>query len=110
MGDRSSARPLYSERADDPALSEALDAFALALADRIDQLQEAERAGGLGDVAKLAGSLADEATELGHQRLSRGARNVERAAARADSRETYAALVELTDLARRVRLGHRGAF
>ena len=75
MGDRSSARPLYSERADDPALSEALDAFALALADRIDQLQE-----------------------------------VERAAARADSRESYAALVELTDLARRVRLGHRGAF
>lgn len=102
-------RPLYSSLAEDPAHHEAIERFVLALAERIDDLQEAEVQGDFPRVAALAESLLLESTKVGYDTLSRCAAGVRAPALERDPETTRKALIELTEIAHRVRLGHRGA-
>jgi len=83
MGDTAGTRPLFSSFADDPALGPAIQEFVLGLAGHASK-------SGFEPVASCASGI--ETTSLAQQ-----------------LEPTYRALVELTDLARCVRLGHRGA-
>ncbi len=109
MGDRKPARPIYSSRADDPAFIDTIDAFVIGLAERIDHLQDADRQGDLKQLADLAVALSTDSAAAGFEPLARAARGVEAICAEEDEEATHRALVELTGVAQRIRLGHPGA-
>jgi hypothetical protein len=109
MADRERIRPIYSSRADDPALAEAIDAFVIGLAERIDHLQDAETEADLPRLAAFARDLAADAEALGFGALGRVAQVVEAAAREEKSDEAHASLLKLTEIAYRIRMGHRGA-
>ena len=107
MDDAASApiRPLLF---DDESLAR-LDVFVVALGECIDAIQDAEHSGQLEEAAKRAAELARDAARLGLPPLARAAERVVatcRAPASIAARE---AIIELTDVVRRVRLGHRGS-
>jgi hypothetical protein len=101
--------PIFSSRADDPALGEAIDAFVIGLAERIDHLQDAETEADLARLAAFTLVLAADAETLGYEALARVAQALEAAAREEKADEAHANLVKLTEIAYRIRLGHRGA-
>jgi len=109
MGNREPIKPIYSSRADDPAFVEAIDAFVIGLAERIDHLQATERETDLAHLADSARDLAADAEELGYEAMTSVAQAVETAAREEKSDEALANLVKLTEIAYRIRMGHRGA-
>jgi hypothetical protein len=109
MGERPERTPIYSTRADDPELAEALESFVVGLMERIDRLQDAYAQDDLKDLAAQAGALVVEAGSLGYASLAIDAAAVEAAGRAAEPEAARHALVTLTDVAQCVRLGHRGA-
>jgi hypothetical protein len=107
MDDR--PRPIHSAFGDDPSLADAIDAFVVGLAERIDDLQDCEAQGTLARLAERAAELAAEATRVGYGPLAEWAEAVRRASAEHKPQDARKALLELTEVAYRVRLGHRGA-
>ena len=110
MREQDPAGPIYSSRSEEPDLVTALDAFVLVLAERIDALQDHEMAGELDPVASLAQELATEAERLGYPGLGACSLRLAEEAQRQEREAAHKLLVDLTGLAQRVRLGHRGAF
>ena len=102
--------PIFSSREDDPELREALDAFIVALAERVDSLQDAESGEDWDALAPQINTRAEEALDLGFAPLAAVAREVHRACVEHKAEAVQAGLVELTEISRRIRLGHRGAF
>ncbi len=103
-------RPLYSTRAEDPKAEEAIDAFVVGLAERIDALQDAECAGRLDRMAAPAAALKADADANGFDSLARRAAAVEASCREGDVPGARKHLIDLTAIAKRVRMGHRGAF
>ena len=98
-------RPLL---ADDESLAR-LDAFVVSLGEHIDAIQDAEHAGELESCAKRAADIAREAAALGLPPLARAAEGVVSSCGRHAPPGVREAIVALTDVVRRVRLGHRGS-
>jgi hypothetical protein len=109
MSESGRPRPIYSSFADDPAYTHRIDAFVLRVAERIDNLQDADIRGDLEALARLASDLGRDARAVGYEALARGAAVVEAACLADEAKEAHAGIVELTAIARLVRLGHRGA-
>ncbi len=107
--DPTSGGPIHSRFDDDPAHSDAIDAFVVALAERIDELQDTEAHGDWAALAQRADALAREAMRVGYPLLAESAGEAAVAARESNAELAYKALVELTDVARRVRQGHRGS-
>ena len=105
----SNETPIHSAYADDPAQAEAIDAFVVALAERVDELQDLEARGDLARLAERAAALGSGAAELGYPPLARGAEDVAQASHQRHAELVYKALIELTVIAQRVRRGHRGS-
>lgn len=102
--------PIFSTRDEDPELREALDAFIVSLAERVDLLQDAESGEDIQALALLSLALSEEAQDLGFAPLAAVARNVQRACVESKLEAVQSGVVELTEISRRIRLGHRGAF
>jgi len=102
------AAPIVSSLAGDTTQLERLERFVVALGERIDRLQDLETARDRKQLEAEARSLGYEASQLGYPALAEAAAAIERACAAAGPpgvvRES---VVALTDVARRVRLGHR---
>ena len=107
MGERQ--QPLYSDHAEDPALSEAIDRFVLGLAEAVDDLQDTHSTGELARMGVLARELAVDADFLGYGPLARLAEAAASCAAHEKQAEARGILIELTGVAQRIRRGHRGA-
>jgi hypothetical protein len=106
-GDR--PRPIYSALCEDPAQQAAIDAFVVALAGRVDDLQDCEARCELTRLAELAEGLLADSLRVGYEPLSRSAAAVCASAREGKPDDARNALIELTEVAHRVRLGHRGA-
>lgn len=106
--DENDAAPIHPLLFDDASLAR-LDGFVIGLGEAIDGLQDAEQAGQLDEVAKRAGALALAATELGLPPLARAAERVVAACQSGAALAPRETIVALTDVVRRVRLGHRSA-
>lgn len=102
-------RPIYSALAEDPAYQLAIDVFVLGLAERVDELQDCDLRGEWDRLAVLAEELLLESSKVGYDVLSRCAAAVRGAARERHPDDARKALIELTEVAQRVRLGHRGA-
>lgn len=101
--------PILSRLADDPSAGESIDVFVVNLAERVDALQDCELRGALDELSDGAETLAAEALEVGFDTLSEAARAIRETCERYAAADARKALEELTEMARRIRLGHRGA-
>jgi len=101
--------PIFSRLVDDPAHGEAVDEFVVAVAERVDHLQDADSKGDLGELRRLAAQLVVDARAAGFDLLADVAAAVESACLDRAHKPAHDGVVALTELARRVRLGHRGA-
>ena len=101
--------PIYSTRDDEYELHEEISEFAVSVAQRVDILQDAESTGDLTQLAVLTDQLCERSEALGFPALAGAARSLARACREDKPEAAQRALVELTDLAQQVRLGHRGA-
>ncbi len=100
---------IYSSRADDPALAERIDEFVVSLAERVDQLQDAEFKGDLEALESLANKLGSDAEELGFGPLAGTALAVAGCCASGESEEIREVLMDLTEIYKRIRAGYRGS-
>jgi hypothetical protein len=107
MDDR--PRPILSALAEDASQAAAIEAFVVSLSERVDELQDYEAQNDLGRLAERAGELALDAAKVGYDPLAEWAGAVRRACAERNPQDARKALLELTEVAYRVRLGHRGA-
>ena len=101
--------PIRSEVEDDPELQDEVRDFVIGLAERVDVVQDAETTRDLVQVERLCADLARESDRLGFGPLAAVARVVCSACLEDKADVAQEALVELTDVSRRIRLGHRGA-
>ena len=116
MGTRDDGAPILSAMAGDPEMRERLEAFVLALGEQVDELQDLESEGNWKALEAHARRLGEEASALGFAPLGEAAVATQQACLLAQERRpsrsdagVREALLALTDVARRVRLGHRGA-
>jgi hypothetical protein len=101
--------PIRSTQEDIAEMAEEIDRFVIRLGERIDEIQDAELAGCIDDVAAYARILATDAERLGYPDMAQGARLVATSAEDRKSDAMQESIFELTDLVQRVRRGHRGA-
>ena len=101
--------PIRSTQQDVAELAEDIDRFVITLAERIDSIQDAELANCCSDVAMLARALGNDGDRLGYPSIAQCAKSVAMAAEDDKPETLQEAIVELTEIAQRVRRGHRGA-
>lgn len=102
-------KPIVSSRADDPDLDERIDHFVVHLAERVDAFQDAESARDLEALVAMAGALAREAETLGYPLVVDAAHRIAHACTDAAPEALRKTVVDLTELAQRVRRGHRSS-
>ena len=102
-------KPIYSSHSEDPSDDDVIDRFVIRLAERIDALQDAEAGGDLAQLATLTSELVAEAERAGFEALVRFAKALEAACLGDDGKAARERLLHLTQIAQRIRLGHRGA-
>ncbi len=102
-------KPIRSLRESDPEIEERLDGFIATLGERIDHLQDAEAAGEMDGLRTLGMELARDGDAMGYPALVAAVQRVIEASGDAQPEATHKALVDLTELAQRVRRGHRSA-
>lgn len=105
----SERKPIYSAHEDQPELLDAINEFVIALAERIDLLQDLHSAGELGRIGDLCSEMAGEADRLGYPLMAAVARTAVDACLENKAEASEESLVELTELAQRIRQAHRGA-
>ncbi len=101
--------PIRSTQEDVSELAEDIDRFVIALAERIDAIQDAELVTHCSEVATLARQLGIDADRLGYPSMAQCSKGVAIAAEDTKTDALQDAIVELTDIAQRIRRGHRGA-
>jgi hypothetical protein len=104
--DETDSPPIRALLFDDASLVR-LDGFVAALGESIDTIQDNEHGGQLEETAKRAADLARDAHSLGLPQLATAAERVVACCQDGKGAGAHAAIVELTDVVRRVRLGHR---
>jgi hypothetical protein len=109
MGMANEPKPIYSTLGDNTRLHEAISKFVIALAEIVDSLQDAERSGDLQVLRTLAETTGREADTLGYACLTEQTDLIREACIRDKPELAQAALMDLTALCTRIRLGHRGA-
>ncbi len=101
--------PIYSARDNDYEARDEISDFVIALAGQIDELQDVELSGDFEPLRILANKLACDAEGFGFQLLAEMALQVAAACDERSPEVAQDAMIEMTEVARRVRLGHRGA-
>jgi len=101
--------PIRSTQVDVDELAEDIDRFVIVLAERIDAIQDAELANCTDEIAALARQLSSDAERVGYPGMAQNAKSTAMAAEDGKLEVMREHIVELTDLAQRIRRGHRGA-
>lgn len=100
---------LRSSREGDPELELQIDAFVMQLGETVDALQDAEAAGQLVTLRGLASPLVERCNALGYDSLADAARQIAEACLERNPVAAHKAVVDFTELSKRVRRGHRSA-
>jgi hypothetical protein len=102
-------KPIHSSRTDEPGVAEQIEGFIVGLAERVDDLQDAEFKGDLAALAAMAHTLEATAIELGFDLLAASAADLEGCCRSDNVDQVRETLIDLTEIAKQIRLGHRGA-
>jgi hypothetical protein len=105
----SELRPMFSSRANDPEWADAIEAFVVGLAERVDTLQDAQSRSDFDLLASVARRMISDAERLGFSYLASCAGQIEAAAQDEDREAARKTVIEATLVAQRIRLGHRGS-
>ena len=100
---------ILSSRPDAPEIAEEIETFIVSLAERVDDLQDAEFKGDLENLVRQAHDLGSAAEELGFELLAASAWELKRCCLPDSADQVRETLIDLTEIAKRVRMGHRGA-
>ena len=100
---------LRSNREGDPEVELQIDAFVVGLGETVDALQDAEATGDLAALRRLAEPLIQRALELGYESLAEVVREIAEAVRDPSPDAAHKAVESFTELAKRVRRGHRSA-
>ena len=101
--------PIYSDLDEDLSQRDLVERFVVGLAEHVDELQDAEAAGNFAQVQAGAADLATGAKTAGYPALVEAAERIAAAGVVRDPEAVRKSVVELTELAQRVRRGSRGA-
>jgi hypothetical protein len=101
--------PIHSRFEDDPSYADAIEAFVRALAERVDALQDNDAGGDWLALTAGLDELARAAEHAGYPQLVESAAEVRSAARDRHGELAHKALVQLTDVAHRIRRAHRGS-
>ena len=102
-------KPIYSSRSEDASVDEVVDRFVIRLAERIDALQDAEADGDFAQLAALTGELIVDAAAAGFEAFASTAEALESACGGDEAKAAHERLLDLTEIAQRIRLGHKGS-
>ena len=86
-----------------------IDVFVLQLGETVDELQDAEASGRLQALCSLADALVERCTELGYESLAEVAGQITAACREENPVAAHKAVVDSTELSKRVRRGHCSA-
>jgi HPt (histidine-containing phosphotransfer) domain-containing protein len=100
---------IYSIYEDNAAVSKAIDAFVIRLAENVDRLQDLHSEAELDELGSLAHELGKQAHELGFPSLVESCSAIVRVSKQRETEQVESALIELTGISHRIRLGHRGS-
>jgi hypothetical protein len=103
------SKPILSSRSAEPEAAEQIEGFIVGLAERVDDLQDAEFKGDLEELSNMAHTLGVDAAELGFDLLAASASELERCCLPDSVEQIRETLIDLTEIAKQVRMGHRGA-
>jgi len=101
--------PIRSTREHEPDIEPDIDAFVFGLGELVDSFQDAELAGATTTLEQLAVRLDERARELGYQAVAECAQRIRAACGERSSEAVRKAVQDLTEIAQRVRRGHRSA-
>lgn len=101
--------PLFSGHPYSIELEDELSRFVIGLAETVDRIQDAERTGSLPDVGRLARALALQAESFGYPLLLSITLDVVTASDEDKPEIVQEHLRALTQVALRIRRGHRGS-
>ncbi len=101
--------PILSSRSNEPEVAKQIEDFVVGLAECVDDLQDAEFKGDLEELATTAHVLGTTANELGFDLLAASASDLERCCLSDSVEQVRETLIDLTEIAKRIRKGHRGA-
>lgn len=110
--DMSQERPepaLRSTREGEPDAELQIDTFVMQLGETVDALQDAEASGLLVKLRGLASPLVERCSQLGYDALADAARQISEACLERNPVAAHKAVVDFTELSKRVRRGHRSA-
>ena len=102
-------KPILSSRSAEPQAAEQIENFIIGLAERVDDLQDAEFKGDLEELSNMAHALGTTALELGFDLLAASASDLERCCLSDSVEQVRETLIDLTEIAKQIRMGHRGA-
>jgi hypothetical protein len=102
-------KPILSSRSTEPEAAEQIEVFIVGLAERVDDLQDAEFKGALKELSTMAHTLESTAFELGFDLLAASASDLKRCCLSDSVEQVRETLIDLTEIAKRVRMGHRGS-
>lgn len=101
--------PVYSILSSCSDLDEAIHLFVIGLAEQVDMLQDDEQNSDFDALEERATVLADHADRMGYPELARVAQKVADSCSEEMKGAIQKGLVEVTEIARCIRLGHRGS-
>ena len=101
--------PIHSSRAHDPDAEIEIDAFIYRLGEVVDGLQDTEASGDTARLGELAAQLACRSRQLGFAALASAAEALMATCQIGEPEAARKAVEELTEVAQRVRRGHRSA-
>jgi hypothetical protein len=102
-------KPLYSTRAEEPEAEERIDAFVVGLGETVDSLQDAEATRDFRLLRERAARLAAEALARGYAPMAAAAERVAEGCEAQEPELAHKAVADVTELAQRIRRGHRSA-
>ena len=107
--DEDRRRPTYSTLSNSPDLEESIHEFVVSLAEQVEMLQDDEMNSDFEALEERALVLSTLADSMGYPEFARSALKVSEACSEELKSTIQKGLIELTELARSIRLGHRGA-
>ena len=102
-------KPIYSIREEDPEIRGEISDFVIGLAELVDTLQDLHSGTDFETLARRSRDLSKQANELGYPMFAEAAGLVVQACEADEPETAEQGLLEMTDLARRIRDAHRGA-
>jgi hypothetical protein len=102
-------KPIHSSRSNEPEAAERIEGFIIGLAECVDALQDAEFKGDLQELSAMAHTLRTTAFDLGFDLLAASASDLERCCLSDSVEQVRETLIDLTEIAKQVRMGHRGS-